>query len=336
MRNRGAVFAIAIATLLAACSTDDTSSTGASASAAAAPSGPWTFTDDRPATTELDETPQRIVAWDESAAALIELGIRPVGIWGGDSGSFEDNPVLEGLDLQGIESVGSWENINYEAVAALDPDLIVTGYFGSSQGGDDLGWGFPNQKVFQTMETIAPIVAFENEISAKQTIERHTELVESLGVDPDATGLSDDIAAYEQALADLRSAAAANPDITVLGMMAYPDEVYDIVPSEVPDFADYQAYGVNFEVPKNPDGGFYETLSWENADTYEGDVILYDARPFAPPLEELEKQPTWRGLAAVKADQLVPWLVPSVQSYARQTASIEALTQAIESAQDVA
>ena len=56
--------------------------------------------------------------------ALIPLGIRPVGIYADTP--IADDLALDHLDLEGIEIVGEeWGVINVEAVAALEPDLIV-------------------------------------------------------------------------------------------------------------------------------------------------------------------------------------------------------------------
>src|SRR5688500_13616380 len=107
---------VLVIVLLGACGPGST--TGSSAE------GGWTYTDGSGQKITLDGVPKRIVAHGNSAAALIALGIKPVGI-------YADQPVdedlgLKNLDLDGIEVVGEeWGVINVEAVAALKPDLIV-------------------------------------------------------------------------------------------------------------------------------------------------------------------------------------------------------------------
>ncbi|MFI6013500.1 ABC transporter substrate-binding protein [Streptomyces sp. NPDC051243] len=52
--------------------------------------------------------------------------------------------------------------------------------------------------------------------------------------------------------------------------------------------------------------GFWEFLSWENADRYHADLIMVDNRSTAMSAEQLAAKATWRQLPAVKAGQTVP------------------------------
>lgn len=86
--------------------------------------GPWSHTDGAGTTITLDTIPVRIIASQDAAAALIPLGIRPVGIYA--FGAVSEAKTLEGLDLTGIEIIGeSWGEVSIEKAAALQPDLIV-------------------------------------------------------------------------------------------------------------------------------------------------------------------------------------------------------------------
>jgi iron complex transport system substrate-binding protein len=71
-------------------------------------------------------------------------------------------------------------------------------------------------------------------------------------------------------------------------------------------------------------------VSWENADKYSADLILYDARATALSLDELADIPLWTELPAVQADQLTPWHMEEGVSYKLFTEHIEQLTAAIE------
>lgn len=80
--------------LLAGCGDDET----ASPSAAAPNSGSgsdWTFTDDRGVEVALSEPPDRIVAYENAAAALIPLGVRPVGVFGGSAPEDSSHPQCD-------------------------------------------------------------------------------------------------------------------------------------------------------------------------------------------------------------------------------------------------
>lgn len=70
-------------------------------------SGPFTYTDGRGRTISLDAQPTRIIADEESAAALMSYGIRPIAIW--STTPMSTSPILSCSDLTSIESVGeSW------------------------------------------------------------------------------------------------------------------------------------------------------------------------------------------------------------------------------------
>ncbi len=85
-----------LASLLSAC--------GQGTNSRSTDSGTWTYVDGSGKKTTLESVPSRIVAHANSAAALISMGIKPVGI-------YADRPVvqdlgLKNLDLSGIEIVG--------------------------------------------------------------------------------------------------------------------------------------------------------------------------------------------------------------------------------------
>ncbi len=124
-----------------ACGDDDASDSGSGSAAESAPpeaTGEWSFTDDRGIDVTLPEQPERIVAYHNAAAALIPLRVHPVGVFGGSAP--EDSSLLAGLDLDGIDSVGEvYGELNFEALAAADPDLIVT-LFDPAQEGPSFGF----------------------------------------------------------------------------------------------------------------------------------------------------------------------------------------------------
>ncbi|MFS9599365.1 hypothetical protein Q6311_30995, partial [Klebsiella variicola] len=73
-------------------------------------------------TITLDHAPERIVVDAYSAAALWDYGIRPVGIFGYGVG----NPdVTDRADESTMTVVGREGELSAEALAALDPDLVI-------------------------------------------------------------------------------------------------------------------------------------------------------------------------------------------------------------------
>jgi iron-desferrioxamine transport system substrate-binding protein len=110
---------------LPACGTDTEP-----APAAADPS--WNFRDARGEHVRLPRRPERIVAYVGVAAVLWDYGVRPVGIFGPqrrDDGS--PDATVGNIDLATVGSTGDdYESVDYEALAVLRPDLIVTGMSG--------------------------------------------------------------------------------------------------------------------------------------------------------------------------------------------------------------
>jgi iron complex transport system substrate-binding protein len=261
----------------------------------------------------------------------MQMGIRPVAIFG--SGPMQDNIFLEGLDLTGIESVGEvWGEIDIEKLASLSPDLIVNSYWAQTQSGG--GWAFVNEKQLETLEAIAPVVMFESGTSSIGTTNRYLELAASLGADVEAPDVATQRQAYDDAVARLEEAVQANPGVKVLAVAPIPgDQVYVADPTTFPDLVDMSAYGVDFMVPEQVDDGAWEYVSWEEIPKYQPDLLLVDSRPSSPSFADLAEVPTWGQLDAVQADQLVPWKVPSVESFQQQADRLDVLAQAIEQAE---
>lgn len=116
-----AALAAAGALVLAGCGSGDPGGTGDGATMR-------TFTDDRDERIEIPEDPERIVATGYAVPALLEAEAPLVGIseWGRGTALMtkEDLTTYEELEKVAGESADSTD---YDAVAALDPDLIVIG-----------------------------------------------------------------------------------------------------------------------------------------------------------------------------------------------------------------
>lgn len=151
LTRRGFLASVSATALLTACSSDD-GETGLRNSSRS-------FTDDRGIRVDLPSRPVRIAAYETAAAALINLGVRPVASFG--SGPVDQsNPSLAGLDLTGIESVGeTYNEINVEKLAALDVHLVITVY--DSRDPDFL-FGLGEAPLRGQIQAIAPTVALDS------------------------------------------------------------------------------------------------------------------------------------------------------------------------------
>jgi hypothetical protein len=125
---------VAAALALAACGGDNAADNAADdASVDAAAGGtdwadsPWTFTDDNDVTHTLDAPPEVVVAQSTIAGGLWEYGVNVAGVFGpltyADGGP---HPSIGLADPDDFASLGEIDGeINIEALAALDPDIIV-------------------------------------------------------------------------------------------------------------------------------------------------------------------------------------------------------------------
>lgn len=95
----------------------------------------------------LEKTPEKVVILtNEGTEALLALGVTPVGAvqsWTGD-------PWYDHIasDMEGVEVVGVESQVNVEAVAALQPDLII-------------GNKMRHEDIYEQLKAIAPTVYAE-------------------------------------------------------------------------------------------------------------------------------------------------------------------------------
>lgn len=288
--------------------------------------GPWEFTDDRGITISLPERPVRIVAQSTAAAALWDLGIRPVGVFGPQRRADGSNdPEIGNVDLSTVESVGEqWGELDLEKLAALRPDIIVTTMWQPP----DL-W-YITEDVAAKVEAIAPTVGIHvADRPISQSIARFEELAQALGADLQAPAIVAARQRFEQASAELKAAIAEKPGLKVLFGAGSLDTLWVVNPPPYADLRYFQELGLEIVVPENPDQ-FWEALSWEQALKYPADLILYDVRSHVVPPDQLaEKVPTWNQHPAVKAGQVGPWHATAAHSYAGFAAIMEELTASI-------
>jgi len=309
--------ALVTAVVLTACGGDD-DDTSAAEDGATPSAGPWSYTDDLDQRIELDTTPVRIAAYGDAAAALWHFGVTPVAIF-----TWMDpakDTMFDGLDLSKTEVVGSaYGEISLEKLAAAKPDIIVaTSYTGDSP---DEMYGFKDKTQLAKVKAIAPVVAVAQVGSMKDVIETNEKLVESLGVDTgEGSQVADDRAAFEAASADLTQAAKSG--LSVLPIYADADGLYIAKAPDDPALKYYQDIGVDFTEIGGKDY-YWEILSWENADRYEGDVLINATRN-SYSMKQLGEQPTFARLAAYQAGQVHPWDSASMD-YPSQTTYMKEL-----------
>ncbi|MFE5888281.1 ABC transporter substrate-binding protein [Streptomyces sp. NPDC056468] len=315
--------ALGLGSLLVACGGDG----DAEGEAREAGGGPWSFKDDRGRTVSLDKAPETLVAFVSAAAALYDYGIECDGVFGPtEPVDGKPNPQAGDMDVAKLTSLGTdWGQFNVEKYAALGPDLLISNMFPAP----DL-WYVP-QESRKKIEALAPSVGISiARTSLLNPLKRTAELAEALGADLKAKKVTDARARFDKAVETLRAAAAANKGLKVMAITGDNEQFYVAVPDSYVDLNYYKDLGVEFvEGKKSDEWGFWEFLSWENADKYHADLIMVDNRSSSMSEEQLAAKATWRQLPAVKAGQTVPWAMEERFSYAGYAPVLERLAEAV-------
>ena len=133
-----------------------------------------------------------------------------------------------------------------------------------------------------------------------------------------------------------KAAVAAKPGLTVTAVSPADDLLYVANPEYAPELLDFQQWGLGVINPDSPDKGFpyWENLSWENADKYQPDLILFDGRSFkeSSNAEWAKKQPTWNTIKAAKAGAVVSWPAYWLHTYGHFATELDKLTEAVNAA----
>ena len=236
---------IALAVLVAAtaaCGGSDDDSAGAGAGAdddASSTDTGWTFTDDRDVTHTLDEVPDSIAAQSTIAGGLWEYGVDVDGVFGPlRRADGEPDPAIGLADPDDFTSLGEVEGeIDMEALAALQPDIIV-----APMWGPDTYWGIAADAVDE-LEQIAPIVGIRvDERPMDEPLARVGELAATFGDEP-AGEVDAARTEFDDASGAMSDALAAKPGLTVLAASGTLEELYVAWPPGFPDLNYYAVAG---------------------------------------------------------------------------------------------
>jgi iron complex transport system substrate-binding protein len=259
------------------------------------------------------------------AGALWDLGYEVDATFGQRELPDGTTDPLGLADPAAMESLGDvYGEINVEQLQILDPDIIVVPSYL-----DQEYWGI-DEDLVDDVERIAPVVSIT--IPDRTMIEmadRVSDLAETLGVDLESDQVVAAKEAYEAAEAELEAALEAKPGLTFIAASGTVDQLYIAVPSGYADLLTYQGLGMDIVEP-DTDEQYWETLSWEQIDTYEADVLLGDSRGGSVD-QIVEQIPEGaRDVPAVQADQLARWEVVYAPGYANLARILTDLTEVVE------
>ncbi|MFE7548820.1 substrate-binding domain-containing protein [Streptomyces gardneri] len=262
---------------------------------------PWGFTDDRGTERVAARVPERVVAYVRAGAALLDLGVTPVAVYGsGHDGPGYDPAKAGGLDAAGVPYLGPGRALDEGPLRELRPDLIVdVTYDGKSPYALD-------EAVADRLGVPLVALSVGNELTLPAILDRFGELGASLRAgarepaDPAGTG---------EAEAVLREV-AGRTGRTVLALSgAGPDQVHLARPQAWPELARLAALGVRLLDPGPGPGANWLTADWGRVAELRPELILFDNRFHAVPPYET---PPGTRLAAWN-----PETPPSPAAYAR-------------------
>ncbi len=235
-------------------------------------------------TTEIQAKPQRVVVLDTGELdAVLSLGITPVGIPATEGANSVPSYLAD--QVKDAKTVGTIQELNLEAIAALNPDLII----GSQLRADKL-YGQLNE-IAPTVFSIRPGFPWkENFLLAGEALGEETAAVSVLNdYQAKATALKDDV--------------QGDPKISLMRFM----------PEKIRLYANKSLIGVilndaGFTRPENQDiEDLAVEISAENLAEGDSDWLFYTSygTPEATGEKAAVEGPLWGQLQAVKDGQAI-------------------------------
>ncbi len=276
-------------------------------------------------TTEVPGDPQRIVTTTDQNALLplLELGVTPVGSAGLlDTDGSTSFRRTEGFDTSGVTFTGPYGEPNLEAVAALDPDLVV-------------GYEF-DEDFYDDLSGLAPTVLVQ--IFDRPLTEALEQLAEVVGAEERAAELRE---AYDARIADLQALLGERREtlsVTILNAgdpgTFYRADVGQAMGTVVDDL------GLTLVESQAADDG-NEANSLEQLSSRDADVVLVvdfsgeQSEP-DPGTAAILDNPLYQRLAAVEADQahVVDGTEVVGAAWARMDAFLDVLEEHLGEARD--
>ncbi len=243
--------------------------------------------------TEIPATPEKIVILtNEGTEALLAMGVKPVGAvksWTGEPWYAHIADQMEGVEVVGTES-----ELNLEAIAALQPDLII-------------GNKMRQEAVYEQLKAIAPTVFAE---TLRGDWKVNFELY-SKAINKEEKG-KEVLAAFDSRINELSEKADLDKEISVVRFMGDHTRIY-----YTDTFSGVIFEQIGLKRPEqleeffadNPEDMFMRKAGKEQIPQMDGDIIFYftyepgDGAATANE-EEMLNDPLWQNLEAVKAGQV--------------------------------
>lgn len=237
-------------------------------------------------TAEVPVEPKRVVVLtNEGTEALIALGVKQVGAvksWNGDPWY----PHIES-EMTDVTEVGTESEVNLEAIAKLEPDLII-------------GTKLRQENIYDKLNAIAPTVMSE-------TLKGDWQ--ENFALYANALNLEDKgkdvLADYEQHVEDTKAELgdAVNKELSVVRFLPGASRIYF-----TDSFSGVILGDVGIKRPASQDRTeFAEEITMERIPEMDGDHIVYftyGGADGSKTAEEWQSNQLWKNLDAVKAGEV--------------------------------
>ncbi len=234
--------------------------------------------------TEVPEKPERVVILtNEGTEALLSMGVKPVGAvqsWLGD-------PWYDHIadDMEGVEVVGTESDINLEAIAALNPDLII-------------GNKMRQEKFYDQLSDIAPTV-FSSELRGDWKI-NFKLYAKALNKKEEGKKV---LAEFDQRIEDIKEKLGdkVNMEVSVVRFLAGNSRIY-----YKDSFSGVILEQIGFKRPESQDkSDFADEVTKERIPDMEGDILFYFTYETGDDEatkteEEWTSDPLWKNLDVVK------------------------------------
>lgn len=297
------------AALLAGCSTgpaggsDSEASGSTDASAASDATFPRTV-EHVYGETEIPAQPERVatVSWVNQDVALA-LGVVPVGVaateYGGNAQQSTDwfDAALEEAGGEAPEQYSEADGINFEALAATEPDIILAAYSGITQ------------EEYDKLSEIAPVVAYPEDTAAFTTAwQDSTRLIgEALGKEEKAEEVISDVEGQVAQAAEEFPALEGTTFLTGTVDPAAADQIYLFTAADNrPKFLTSLGMELAPVLADNEEAqdAFYLTWSPERADELDSDILVTSATDESV-AEAIAADPLLSKIPAVQDETLV-------------------------------
>ncbi|WP_226669583.1 ABC transporter substrate-binding protein [Metabacillus litoralis] len=245
--------------------------------------------------TEITGTPEKVVILtNEGTEALLSMGVTPVGAvqsWSGD-------PWYEHIkdDMKDVQVVGTESDVNIEAIAKLQPDLII-------------GNKLRQEKVYEQLNKIAPTVFTETLKGEWQ--ENFKVYAKALNKEDEGNKVIED---FENRITEIKESAGdkINQDVSVVRFMAGKTRIYykDSFSGVILEKLGFSRPSVLEDVfSDNPEDLFAREVGKEVIPKMDGDILFYftyttpEDQEANKTEEEWTTDPLWKNLEVVKAEK---------------------------------